>query len=180
MKKILTVAVLLATTIGFAQNDKVVTTEVKKQKVMKNGEMVNKKTKIITEKKQKVAFDKSQRYELNQDRVPAPVETTKIYMIDNDKDPFYDKITKVKYYDMDNKKFALVSDENTLKINQIINDDEMTLGKAVRSKYNDYYIINSKKMNGVGYFTKDNEFVIEYYSPKNKKTQILIFQDAKF
>ncbi|EDP97522.1 hypothetical protein U8527_04195 [Kordia algicida OT-1] len=180
MKKLIAAAFLLSGMIVFAQNDKIVTTKVKKQTVVKNGEKVDKKVKVITTKTQEVKFDKDQKHQLNQDRVPAPIAVTKVYMIDNDKDPFYDKVTKVKYYNMDNKKYAFSAEGNALNISYFENDKEVNVGKAVRSKFNNYYVISSKKMNGVGYFTKDNDFVIEYYSPTENDTKIMMFEDLKF
>jgi hypothetical protein len=171
---------LLSGTVLFAQNDKIKTTKTTKTTVVENGEVINKKVKVITEKTQKVKFDKTQKHQLNQDRVVAPIAVTKIFMIDNDKDPFYDKVTKVKYYNMDNKKFAFQAEGNSLKISFFEGEKEVNIGKAVRSQYNNYYVISSKEMNGVGYFTKDNDFVVEYYDAKKDDTKVLIFEDLKF
>lgn len=180
MKKILIGVILLSGMTIFAQEDKLVTTQVKKQTVVENGEVINKKVKVITEKTQKVKFDESQKHQLNQNRVPAPIAVTKTFMIDNDKDPFYDKVTKVKYYNMDNKKFAFRAEGNSLNISLMENEEEVTIGRAVRSKFNNYYVITARDMNGVGYFTKDNDFVIEYYDPKTQDTKVMMFQDLKF
>ena len=164
----------------FAQNDKVVTTEIKKTTVVEDGELVDKKVKVITKKTQEVTFDKTQKYDLNQDRVPAPVAVTKTFLIDNDKDPFYDKVTKVKYYNMNNKKYAFTANGNSLNISFFENEKEINIGEAVKSKYSDYYIISTKEMKGVGYFTVENDFVMEYYDPKTKTTKMLIFEDFEF
>ena len=180
MKKILIGALLLSGLTVFAQEDKVVTTQVKKQTVVENGEVINKKVKVVTEKRQDVKFDESQKHQLNQDRVPAPVAVTKTIMIDNDKDPFYDKVTKVKFYNMDNKKFAFRADGNSLNIGLMEDGEEKNIGRAVRSKFNNYYVITARDMNGVGYFTKDNDFVIEYYDPEAKDTKVVMFEDMKF
>ncbi|WP_430411750.1 hypothetical protein [Kordia sp.] len=180
LKNIVAAAILLSGTIVFAQNDKVVTSEVKKTTVVENGEVINKKVKVITEKTQKVKFDKSQKHQLNQDRVIAPIAVTKIFMVDNDKDPFYDKVTKVKYYNMNNKKYAFQAEGNALKMSFFEGEKEINIGKAVRSQHNNYYVISSKEMNGVGYFTKDNDFVLEYYDPKADDTKVLVFEDLKF
>ncbi|MBC8753138.1 hypothetical protein H2O64_00540 [Kordia sp. YSTF-M3] len=112
--------------------------------------------------------------------MPAPIAVTKIFMIDNDKDPFYDKVIKVKYYNMDNKKYAFKAEGNSLNISYFQGDTEVQIGKAVRLNYNNYYVISSKEMNGVGYFTKDNDFVMEYYDPKTDDTKVLIFEDLNF
>lgn len=180
MRNLIAIALLLTGTFVFAQNDKIVTTKTKKTSVVKDGEVINKKVKIITEKTQKQKFDKSQKHQLNQDRVVAPIAITKIFMVDNDKDPFYDKVTKVKYYNMDNKKYAFQAEGNSLKISFFENDKEVNIGKAVRSQFNNYYVISAKNINGVGYFTKDNDFVMEYYDEKSDDTKFIIFEDLKF
>ncbi|WP_046756215.1 hypothetical protein [Kordia jejudonensis] len=180
MKKILAIALLFSGTLMFAQTEKVVTSKTKKTTTMKNGEMINTKVKVITEKTKQVKFDKSQRYQLNQDRVPAQTAVTKIYMIDNDKDPAYDEITKVKYYTINNKKYAFKLNDNDLDISFFENDQEVNVGRAVQSKYNDYYVINSKEMSGVGYYTKDNDFVMEYYDTDSNEVKVLVFDNLKF
>lgn len=180
MKKLLIVAFLLSGMIAFAQNDEVKTTKIKKTTEVKNGEVINTKVKVITEKKQEVKFAENQKHQLNQDRVMAPIAVTKTFMIDNDKDPFYDKVTKVKYYNMNDKKYAFQAEGNALNISYLENEKEVNIGKAVRSKYNNYYVISTKEMNGVGYFTKDNDFIIEYYDTEAQDTKVVMFEDLKF
>jgi len=180
MKKLIIVAILVTGTFAFAQNDKVKTTKTTKTTAIENGEVINNKVKVVTEKTQKVKFDETQKHQLNQDRVPAAIAVSKTYMIDNYKDPFYDKVVKVKYYNVNNKKYAFKAEGNSLNISYFEGDTEVQIGKAVRSKYNNYYVISTKEMNGVGYFTKDNDFVMEYYDPKTDDTNFLIFEDLKF
>ena len=101
-------------------------------------------------------------------------------MIDNDKDPFYDKVTKVKYYNMGDKKYAFRAEGNSLNMSYIVDEEEVNIGKAIRSQRNNYYVISSKEMNGVGYFTKENDFVLEYYDQESDDTKIVVFEDLKF
>ena len=145
MKKLIIAAILLTGMFAFAQKDKIVTTEVKKTTTVKGDEVINTKVKVITEKAQKVEFAEGQKHQLNQDRVMAPIAVTKTFMIDNDKDPFYDKITKVKYYNMNNRKYAFSAEGNSLNMSYTENGKEINIGKAVRSKYNNYYVISKKK-----------------------------------
>ena len=127
-----------------------------------------------------VKFAESQKHQLNQDRVLAPIAVTKTFMIDNDKDPFYDKVTKVKYYNMGDKKYAFRAEGNSLNMSYIVDEEEVNIGKAIRSQRNNYYVISSKEMNGVGYFTKENDFVLEYYDQESDDTKIVVFEDLKF
>lgn len=180
MKKLIIAAILVTGTFAFAQNDKIKTTKTTKTTVVENGEVINNKVTVVTEKTQEVKFDNTQKHQLNQDRVPAPIAVTKIVMVDNDKDPFYDKLIKVKYYNKDNKKYAFKAEGNSLSISYFEGETEVQIGKAVRSKYNNYYLITSEEMNGIGYFTKDNDFVMEYYDPKTDDTNMMIFEDVKF
>ncbi len=102
MKKVFTTALIFSLGLLFAQQDIIKTDYIKtieegKTKVYENGKWIYKDIKIITLKEEDVKFDNKDRYKLNQDRIDAPVEVTKIVMTDNDMDKYYDDAYLVTY-----------------------------------------------------------------------------------
>ncbi|SNR16755.1 hypothetical protein [Tenacibaculum jejuense] len=117
MKKVLTTALIFSLGFLFAQQDVIKTDYIKtveegKTKVYLDGEWIHRNVKIITLKEEKVKFDQKDRYKLNQDRVEAPIEVTKIVMTDNDQDQYYDDAYLISY--RLNKDNALLSQSTVL------------------------------------------------------------------
>ncbi|TYP99321.1 hypothetical protein C7447_102643 [Tenacibaculum adriaticum] len=180
MRNLILSAIMLSGTMLCAQTDKMVTTKVKKEtNVSDNGVIYNTKVKVVTEKTKNTQFDPAQKHQLNQDRVASPVSVTKTVMIDNDMDPFYDKTTQIKYYNFKGKKYGFHVNKNSLLITYRVDNKDISSARAIKSKYNNYYVINGKDFNGVGYFNKDNDFVVEYYDQKTDDTEIAVFEDLK-
>ena len=180
MKNLILSTIMLTGTILYAQTDKMITTKTnKKTEVTKNGVAYSTKVKVITEKSKNTQFDSNQKHQLNQNRVASPISVTKTVMIDNDMDPFYDKTTQIKYYNFKGKKYGFYVNKNSLLITYRLNNKDINSARAIKSKYNNYYVINGSDFNGVGYFNKDNDFVIEFYNKVTDDTEVAIFEDLK-
>lgn len=180
MRNLILSLLVVAGTSVYAQTDKMVTTKVKKEtKVNSKGELYTTKVKVKTTKMKDTRMNPNQKHQLNQARVASPVTVTKTVMIDNDKDPFYDKATKLKYYKYKGKKYDFSANKNSLLISEIRNNKAVSTTTAVKSKYNNYYIIYGPEFNGIGYFNKDNDFVVEYYDKVVGDTEFAVFEDLK-
>ena len=102
-------------------------------------------------------------------------------MIDNDSDPQYDKVTKVKYYNMNDKTYGFKVDDTGLAVSTMQDGEEVNIGRAMKSSYNDdYYVISTKEMNGVGYYTETGNFIMEYYDEESGEMKVIEFQNMKF
>lgn len=180
MRKIITAFILLTFVNALSQEDNkdvIKTSKIKKTTTYdKNGKKEINKIKVVTTETQENNFNPNQKEQLNQDKVSTPIEISRVIMIDNDKDPFYDKTIKVKFYKLKSKKYALKSEKNNLTISYYDGNKEIVIGSAIKSKFNKYYILHSKQYNGVGYFNKNDEFIIEYYNPKNNTNEFKIFE----
>ncbi|MCG8184080.1 hypothetical protein [Tenacibaculum piscium] len=163
-----------------SQSDIIKITEVKKaQKTTKKGVDYTTKVKVTTEKSQRTKFDPNQKHKLNQNRVESPVAIKKTIMVDNDLDPNYDAKTSVKYYKYKGIRYSFFIDENNLLITYKVNDKDITSTKAIKSINNNFYVVEGNDFNGVGYYDKDNNFVIEYKNKKSNKLEYAIFETFK-
>ena len=181
MKNLIIATLMLSGTVLFAQQeDKMVTTKVKKEvKVNDKGQLYTNKVMVKTEKTKKMKWNPNQKHQLNQARIETPVTVNKVVMIDNDMDPFYDKSTKVKYYKFNDMKYNFLVNKNSLVISYEKDNKKYNSARAIKSRYNRHYIVNGDDFNGIGYFNKDNDFVIEYYDKETEDTNIAVFEDFK-
>ena len=109
MKNYITTALILVTGLAVSQNkptDKITTTQTKIVKAKDGNTTYDKKVKVITTKEQEVKLDPKDKGKIDGDRVFTPTKVTKTILVDNDKDPFYDELTKVKYYKHNGNKYA--------------------------------------------------------------------------
>lgn len=163
-----------------AQTEVIKTTEVKKAvKVNKKGEKYDTKVKVVTKKEKKTKFDPNQKHKLNQDVVDSPITVDKTIMVDNDSDTFYDSEAKVKYFKYKGNKYDFLIDQNDLLITYKLNDEDITSARAIKSMNNDFYVIEGKDFNGVGYFNKYGDFIIEYKNKESNKLEHAIFETFK-
>lgn len=163
-----------------AQTEVIKTTEVKKaKKVNEKGEVYNTKVKVITKKEKETKFDPKQKHKLNQDVVESPIIVDKIIMVDNDSDAFYDTKTKVKYFKYKGNKYDFLIDKNDLLITYKLDDKDITSARAIKSMNNNFYIVEGKEFNGVGYFNKYGDFIIEYRNNESKKVEYAVFEIFK-
>lgn len=163
-----------------AQKEVVKSTTVKKnQKITKNGETYNTKVKVITKKEKTARFNPDQKNKLNQDLVASAVVVEKTIMIDNDKDPYYDTKTKVKYFKYKDVKYSFFIDKDNLLVTYKVDDKDITSATALKSINNNFYIVEGKDFNGTGYFNKHGDFIIEYRNKTSDKIEYAIFETFK-
>ncbi|WNW02588.1 hypothetical protein RRF68_03930 [Tenacibaculum sp. HL-MS23] len=163
-----------------SQTEVVKTTKVEKsQKVGKDGVKYDTKVKVVTEKSQKTKFDPNQKNKLNQKTVDSPITISKTIMVDNDKDPFYDTKTKVIYFKYKDVKYDFLINQDDLLITYKLKDKNITSAKALKSINNNFYIVEGNDFNGVGYFNKHGDFIIEYKNKKSNKLEYAIFETFK-
>lgn len=163
-----------------AQTEVIKTTEVKKaKKVNEKGEVYNTKVKVVTQKEKEMKFDPKQKHKLNQDVVESPITVDKTIMVDNDSDAFYDTKTKVKYFKYKGNKYDFLIDKNNLLITYKLDDKDITSARAIKSMNNNFYIVEGKEFNGVGYFNKYGDFIIEYRNNESKKVEYAVFETFK-
>lgn len=181
MKKItLSILFLGAIVTVNAQSDVMKTSEVKKTvRVNEKGEAYETKVKVITEKTQRTQFDPNQKHQLNQDRIETPVTVERTIMIDNDMDPFYDKKTEIQYFNHNGKKYDFFIDNDNVLITYRIDDKKVNSAKAYKSKNNRFYIITGDEFNGIGYFNKSNDFVVEYYDNVSNDVGYAVFESIE-
>ncbi len=177
MKKVIFMISCFAFGVIGAQNvDLVKTTKVDVVKDTIDGKIIERSVKTITIKEQPVKFDPADKGKLNQDRVFPATKVTKTFYIDNDNDPFYEKINTVKYYQKNGRKYSFKSSDDGFSISSIDSKNrEEASGNASKSLASPYYIITASDFDGVGYFDDNNNFVIEYYDEKERKLKVIEF-----
>ncbi|MFD0964742.1 hypothetical protein [Pseudofulvibacter geojedonensis] len=163
-----------------AQTEIMKTSEVKKtQKVTNQGVSYNTKVKVITKKTKEKKLDPNQKHLLNQNLVGTPVTVEKTIMIDNDLDPLYDTKTKVKYFKYKGVKYDFLFNEENVLITYTLNDKTITSARMVKSVNNNFYFVEGKDFNGVGYYNKEGDFVIEYNNNISNKSEQVVFETHK-
>ena len=163
-----------------AQTEVIKTTEVKKaKKVNEKGKSYSTKVKVVTKKEKETKFDPKQKHKLNQDIVESPITVDKTIMVDNDSDVFYDSKAKVKYFKYKGNKYDFLIDKNNLLITYKLDDKAITSARAIKSINNNFYIVEGKDFNGVGYFNKYGDFIIEYKNKESDKLEYTVFETFK-
>ena len=94
-----------------------------------------------------VKFNPNQQYLLNQQLIKTPINVTKVIMIDEDKDNFYDRAVKVNY---------------TLPAgNALVEDNNLNLSEISHNVDTDDS--ENKNYTGSGYFNDKGKFIAKYY-----------------
>ncbi|WP_452596735.1 hypothetical protein [Pontimicrobium sp. MEBiC01747] len=183
MKNYITTALILVTGLAVSQNkptDKITTTQTKIVKAKDGNTTYDKKVKVITTKEQEVKLDPKDKGKIDGDRVFPPTKVTKTILVDNDKDPFYDELTKVKYYKHNGNKYAFEKTSEGFVMNYFKNNKKLKSGKAIKSSSNPYYLVVNGDKQGVGYFDNNNKFIIEYISIDEDKIERSEFENSDF
>ncbi|APG64730.1 hypothetical protein LPB136_04855 [Tenacibaculum todarodis] len=152
MKNFILTLTLLSTGILFAQENVVQVDLIEKTKnvtlvAIEDGKSVEKDVKIITLKETEVRLNPNQKHMLNQQRIETPISVTKIVMINEDEDAYYDRAVKVSY--------SLPAGTALAK------DSTINLTKIIHSSDTDES--EDKNYTGSGYFNQEGEFIASYY-----------------
>lgn len=155
-------------------------TKVKVIKTKNGDETSEKKVKVITRETSDVKLDENDEKKINQNRVNATKKVEKMIMIDDDKDHDYDTLTKETYYvsgegnykfTPNNKGFDILFDNDENKFVKIEN--------AWATSASGNYIIRGEMHNGIGYFDKNGNFVVEYFDEDSKTVKKMTYSKEK-
>lgn len=181
MKNTIYILVLLICSTAYAQDKP---TEVKKETEVKTvtyktgKKTKEEKEKIISKETSNVKLDEADANKVNQDRVSATKKVQTTVMVDKDADDAYDIITKDTYFVNLNDDYKFSPNDSGFDIT-LINDKQefVSVGKAWNSYNPGTYLISGKEYDGVGYFDKDGNFIIEYYDENSKSIKSVTFNE---
>ncbi|MGY5351420.1 hypothetical protein ACXGQW_02405 [Wenyingzhuangia sp. IMCC45533] len=163
----------------YAQADQIIVTKVDKEvKEMENGNLYTTEVKVITEKTKAVKMDPNQKYSLNQDRLSTPTQVEKTIMVDNDDDPQYDKIVKVKYSVHNDKKYNFA-----ISGNQLLSDSEMSSmdndeKEAINKMYHKHHSNKADSKKNI-YFNENDHFVVKYHDKVQDDVEYAVFETTQ-
>lgn len=155
-------------------------TEVKTVTYKDGDTTKEKKVKVVTRETSNVNLDKNDVDKINQNRISATKKIEKMIMIDDDADTEYDFLTKETYFLNSDKNYKFTpSDIGFDMAFDNENNKFVTIGKAWSTQNTGSYIIKGEIYNGIGYFNKEGNFIIEYYDEDLKKLNSVIFEENK-
>ncbi|PQV47745.1 hypothetical protein CLV33_10664 [Jejuia pallidilutea] len=159
-------------------------TEVKKETEVKtvtykNGKDTKEgKVKVISKETANVRLDANDANKVNQDRMPATKKVETTVMVDKDSDKAYDIITKDSYFVNMSNNYKFSPNNSGFDITHISENHEfVSVGKAWNSYNPGTYIISGKEYDGIGYFDKDGNFIIEYYDESSNSIKSVTFNE---
>ena len=182
MKQLTYLSIFLISGIMFAQEksrDMSEKTEVKTVKINNGKEVIENKVKVTTREEKEIKLNEKDAGKVNQDMViDNDKKVIREVEIDNDSDPFYDTKLKMVTYTQNDQEYSFIRNESGFNVSAA-ESDEM-YGNAYKSNIRkNYYIFNSEKDSGIGYFNSKGNFVIEYYSKENQKLMSKEFVNIK-
>lgn len=179
MKNIVYMAALLLCGTAFAQEKPTEVKEEAKVKVVKTKEgdkHIEKKVKVVTRETANVELNKNDKDKVNQSRVPATKKVEKMVMVDDDADHSFDTLTKETYFVSGDENFKFSPSNQGFDIAfDNDNDKFVRIGKAWSTTANGTYLIRGKMHNGIGYFDKDGNFVIEYWNKDSEQMEKMTY-----
>lgn len=178
MKNIIYLVALLICGTAMAQEKPTEVKEEVKIKTIKqkNGEEVTeKKIKMVARETSNVKLDESDANKINQDRVDATTKMEKKIMVAKNSDDFK-TLSKVTYYVVGDKNYMFTPQPYGFDVaNNNANNEFTTIAKAWVTKANGSYIIKGETQNGVGYFDKNGNFIVEYYDEDSNTIKSTIY-----
>ncbi|RIA09654.1 hypothetical protein OE09_1498 [Flavobacteriaceae bacterium MAR_2010_72] len=178
MKYLIYICSFLMFTGLYAQEkpvDKMKETKVKTTKTKKDGKVVENKVKVITTTEQKVTTDPKLKDQRDSPRIKSPIKVTEQVVIDNDKDPFYDKMNKTVYYKNEDNPFAFKTSTQGFIISSSDNPNYATARRLITKNY---YLLTTDTNYGVGYFDGEGNFVYEYFDEEEGKIVVRTFSSS--
>ncbi|WP_417360009.1 hypothetical protein [Galbibacter sp.] len=168
MKKLVLSSVLvLSMTFGFAQNKDVLEETVTKTKTVVDNQGAEKVSKsMVVRQEQAVELSQEDQNKINQSRVDSSMKvTTHQIVVEGDSKVMLDKKAT---FICNGSECDFTPQDDGFTIASL-DDAELNATTYVSSNKN--FIVETEKGNGVGYFDKDGNFVLEYY---DKSTNELI------
>jgi len=178
-KSIYILALLICGTAIAQEKPSEVKEEVKIRTIKKkNGEDVTeKKIKMVTRETSNVELDESDAKKINQKRVGAATKVEKKIMVAKNSGNFK-TLSKVTYYTLGDNKYMFTPQPYGFDLaNEEAENKFTTIAKAWVTKANGSYIIKGETQNGVGYFDKDGNFVIDYYDEQSDSIKSTMYNN---
>ncbi|WOD43314.1 hypothetical protein [Hwangdonia lutea] len=151
-------------------------TKVKVVKTKNDKETKEKKVKVITRETADVKLDKNDKNKVNQSRVNATKKVEKMVMVDDDNDADYDILTKETFFVSGDQTYKFTPNDKGFDI--IFDNDNnefVKIGKAWSTSASGNYIIRGEMHNGIGYFDKNGNFVVEYFDENTKRVKKMTY-----
>ena len=160
MKKLVLSSVLvLSMTFAFAQNKDVLEETVTKTKTVvdnKGAEKVS--NSMIVRKEQNVELSQGDQNKINQSRIDSPTKvTTQQTVVQGDTEVMLDKKAT---FVCNGSECDFIPQSNGFTIDS---KDDAGLNATTYVSSNKNFIVETSNGNGIGYFDKDGNFVVEYY-----------------
>ncbi|WP_298342701.1 hypothetical protein [uncultured Algibacter sp.] len=181
MKKLIytMVALLIFSTAMAQEKPTEVKEEVKVKTIkQKNGENVTeKRIKMVTRETSNVELEESDIDKINQKRVDATTKVEKKIMVAKNSNNFK-TLSKATYYTIGDENYMFTPQPYGFDLeNKNANDEFVIIAKAWVTEANGSYIIKGKTQNGVGYFDKEGNFVIDYYDEQSDSIKSTIYNN---
>lgn len=176
MKKLVLSSVLvLSMTFVFAQNKDVLEETVTKTKTIVDNQGAEKVSKsMIVRKEQKVELSQEDQNKINQSRIDSPTKVTRHQTVVQGDD-------KV----MLDKKATFTCNGSECDFNPqsdgftISSKDDAGLNATTYVSSNKNFIVETENGNGIGYFDKKGNFVIEYYDKSSNELIKRVYSSKK-
>ncbi|MFS4481883.1 hypothetical protein ACKGJY_02615 [Hyunsoonleella sp. 2307UL5-6] len=141
-----------------------VTEEVKIKTIKQNNgkNVTEKKIKMVTRETSNVKLDDSDAEKINQNRVNATTKVEKKIMVAKNSNNFK-TLSKVTYYTVGDSNYMFTPQNYGFDVANNQDSKYTTIAKAWITKANGSYIIKGETLNGVGYFDKNGNFIVEYF-----------------
>ncbi|NJX15111.1 hypothetical protein [Tamlana crocina] len=151
-------------------------TQVKTVKYDDGEATTEKKVKVVTRETADVKLDKKDKEKVNQQRVKSTKKVEKMLMVDDDNDAEFDLLTKTTHFVNDNGQYKFTPTNRGFDI-AFDNDNNqfVEIGSAWTTQSGGNYIISGEVQNGIGYFNKNGDFVIEYYDETSNQIKTKIY-----
>lgn len=147
----------------------------------KNADSVKEdKVKVITRETSNVELDEKDKNKVNQDRVDATKKVEKMVMIDNDADNDYDILSKETYFISGEQNYKFTPNDNGFDMAFDNNNNKFVgVGNAWKSLNAGSYIVKGDNYNGIGFFNKNGDFVVQYYDEASGSLKTITFEENK-
>jgi hypothetical protein len=167
MKSILFALSILVCSVTYAQektNDKKTETETKTVKIKSNKGTVENTVKVKTTEEGEVKLKEDPDHHENMDMMSSEKSVRREVQFSTDYDPFYESDLASRSYMADDAQYEFKSNDDGFTMST--NDDaDMSnkVGSAMLTSNKKLYLIDMGGNSGIGYFSKDGKFVVEYY-----------------
>lgn len=142
-----------------------------------NGsEVVEQKIKLTTRSEQAIEFAEEDKDKTDKAVIESPVKFNQTLEINGHADTTYNSKTEIDYYEFNGNRYGFKKVDNGFSVSS--DNKEIPTGNLVKFNRENHYIYQNGSETGIGYFTNDGSFIIEYYDVKTGKikTQNFIMQ----